>query len=44
VGMQNGAVNSIARWLRSFFYKLNIGLKYNPAITLLGIYPIELKI
>lgn len=37
MGMQNGIV-------LQFLTKLNILLPYNPAITLLGIYPQELKV
>ena len=41
VGMQNSATTlEDSLW---FLTNLNILLPYNPAITLLGIYPMELK-
>lgn len=41
VGEQNGAAIWKTFW--QFLVKLNIPSLYNPAITLLGIYPKELK-
>lgn len=42
VGMQNGAATWKTVW-QFFFIKLNMLVPYDPAIALLGIYPMELK-
>ena len=44
VGMQTGAASLLWKTVWWFFKKLKIGLPYDPAITLLSIYPKDKKI